>query len=157
MPSVHLSLYCDGSSHARGSKPIGWGWILVSAAGPIKCGSGGQAEGTNNVAELTAILKGLWYCAQAHDLKILDICSDSQYALGAASGANRVYKNADLVAELRDVVGCLVARGVDVRFHWVRGHAGHVWQERADRMAVAAKERVVAGLSRQAVAVESSS
>lgn len=146
---MRLSLYADGSSHARGNKPGGWAWVLVNEVGPLKCGSGGDALTTNNAMEVMAIKKGLeyvvfWREQKFPDLKVLDVVSDSQYALGVGSNGFTASKNVEIVAEVRILARMLARVGVVINWRWVRGHDGQVWNERCDRMARAAKERVVA-------------
>ena len=151
---MKLRLYSDGSSHAKGGLPVGWAWVLVAlddqgVGTPLACGTAGLASGTNNVAELAGIRDGLdhiWFsfgsCGERQYAKYtsLEVCSDSQYALGAASGKNAVYANADLVKAIRLMVRDL-QNDLHVSFAWIRGHNGEVWQERCDRLAVRAKEK----------------
>ena len=157
--AVRLRLYSDGSSHASGGKPIGWCWIIVElgpdgVAKPLKCGTGGMASGSNNVAELCGIRDGLdyvWFSfgslgdREFAAYESLEVVSDSQYALGAASGKNAVHANADLVQAIRKMVVDIQV-DLPITFAWVRGHSGEEWQERTDRLAVRAKEKQMAAL-----------
>lgn len=156
-------LYTDGSSHARGGKPGGWAWILVRLAGdgvrePMtatvhRAQSGGEPDTSNNRMELTAILKGLEFVGMnivrgVHVNTEVEICSDSQYALNMAAGTWNASGNLDIISRLRLVVNELGLAGVRIKFSWVRGHNGEPYNELVDRMATAAKARIVAGLTK---------
>ena len=101
---------------------------------------GGEADTTNNRMELTAAieaLKALKGRCEVH------LHTDSQYVKGGITGwmANwkrngwrtadkKPVKNDDLWRELDEV-----ARNHDVVWHWVKGHAGHAENEKADELA----------------------
>lgn len=163
---MQLSLYTDGASHAKGGLPGGWAWVLVNESGPLKCGSGGLEETTNNVMELSAIRMGLYYVMSCvtqapgdhhlEDLKTLDVVSDSQYALGVSSGKFQASKNIDVVKAIRDTAKELGRRGIVINWQWVRGHDGNTWNERVDGLATQAKRRVIELVSRRRVAVPAS-
>ena len=145
---MRLSLYTDGASHAKGNLPGGWAWVLVDEHGPRGCGSGGLEATTNNAMELTAILEGLLYVMRFRGprfagLTELDVVSDSQYALGVSSGKFNASKNTDLVNAIQVYVKSLSVLGIEVRWHWVRGHNGQTWNERADRLAQMAKQEII--------------
>lgn len=159
---MQLSLYSDGSSHAKGGLPGGWAWVLVNAAGPVKAASGGHPATSNNRMELHGIKSGLYWVQYAMpslfpDLTVLDVVSDSQYALGVSSGRMQPSKNKDIVDDIWATAQLLKQRGVEIRWTWVRGHDGNTWNERVDRMAVAAKERVIEVSRRQGVVPASTS
>jgi ribonuclease HI len=59
---------------------------------------------------------------------------------GWKTAAKQPVKNQDLWVQLDD----LIARH-EVRFHWIRGHAGHPENERCDALAVAAIEAIRSG------------
>ena len=110
--------------------------------------SGGAASGTNQIAELTAILQAIL----AHNgSEPLLIESDSQYAIRCSSdwlpgwkkkgwrtaGGSPV-KNLDLVKAIDLAIS---RRPGPVRFRWVRGHVGNPFNERADQLAgIAARD-----------------
>lgn len=151
---MRLSLYTDGASHSRGNLPGGWAWVLVNGDGPLKCGTGGLEATTNNVMELYAIKSGLGYVLQQRDamfptLAMLDVVSDSQYALRISSSRFRPSKNIELADATRRLARALEITGVEINWCWVRGHAGHTWNERADRLAHQAKQRVMEAVSRR--------
>ena len=139
-----ISVYADGSSHSSGGRPGGWGFLVVGTNGiPLASGAGGHPETTNNAMELTAIIRGL-YAVRALWPKGLDlpleVVSDSQYALGMASGSYSPTRNQELVTELRIMVVAL-----QPKLRWVRGHNGDRWNERVDSLAKAAKQKTMKG------------
>ena len=101
---------------------------------------GGEADTTNNRMELTATIEAL------NALKepcIVDLTTDSQYVKGGITGwihgwkkngwktsAKKAVKNDDLWKLLDEAV----ARH-QVNWHWIKGHAGHAENERADELA----------------------
>jgi len=101
---------------------------------------GGEPETTNNRMELTAAIRGLEALKRRATVRLY---TDSEYvkkgitewiggwkARGWKTAAKAPVKNADLWQALD------AARAAhDVTFHWVRGHAGHPENERADALA----------------------
>ena len=89
-------------------------------------------HGTNNIAELTAVLRGLDMLDRT-DRPVL-VYTDSSYAIGVLSLGWKAKANTELVAEIRDRLGAFD----DVRFVKVPGHAGVRENERCDALARAA-------------------
>jgi len=136
-----VEIYTDGACKGNPG-PGGWGALLRTPAGHKKEIFGGELDTTNNRMELTAVIRAIeslkYPCAVALYL-------DSEYvrkgitewihgwkARGWRTAAKQPVKNADLWQRLDE----LVHRGVhDIRWHWVKGHAGHVDNERADALA----------------------
>lgn len=145
-----IEIYTDGACKGNPG-PGGWGVVLRSASGQEKELFGGEPDTTNNRMELMAVIQALQAlkrpCAVALYL-------DSEYvrkgitewihgwkAKGWRTAAKQAVKNADLWQQL-DV---LVHQGEhDIEWHWVKGHAGHVDNERADALA---NQGVIAVLS----------
>ena len=132
--TVHTDGACSGNPG-----PGGWGAILAYG-GVEKELCGGEPETTNNRMELTAA------CAALEALKrpcTVDLWTDSQYVKGGITGwihnwkrngwktaDRKPVKNADLWERLE------AARlKHQVTWHWVKGHAGHDLNERADELA----------------------
>jgi len=139
----------DGSCLRNPGGAIGWAWIAHDGG---RFDSGGAASGTNQVAELTALLRAI----EAHpgDEPLL-IESDSQYAIRCASewldgwkrkgwrtASGGAVKNLDLV---QSIDRAIARRGGPVRFRWVRGHVGNPFNERADQLAGLAAQEWAAG------------
>ena len=140
-----VSLYTDGACSGNPG-PGGWGAIL-RYQGTEKELAGGEAETTNNRMELTAVIKGLEALRQPCKVAVY---SDSRYIVdainrgwldswiargwrkAAGKGLGKPVLNQDLWQQL---VALLKLHRIE--FHWVRGHAGHPENERADRLAVA--------------------
>lgn len=144
-----LSIYCDGSSHAKSGKPGGWAFFAVLDGVCIGQGAGAEAETSNNRMELTAAIKGMeWALRYTQGMKdiLTEVVSDSQYALGMANGSYQPTKNEDLVAQIRTLYDQFMWRT-----RWVPGHEGDRWNEECDRAAGKAKKALVAELKARAV------
>jgi len=91
-------------------------------------------EATNNIAELTAILRVL----EAVDdrSKPLHIYTDSSYSIGVLGRGWKAKANRELIVKIRE----LLAEFDDVTLHKVKGHAGHTLNERVDALAKRAIE-----------------
>jgi ribonuclease HI len=140
-----ISVYADGSSGQGGGKPGGWAFVVVVDDFVVHCDYGGDVLTTNNVMELTGCIRGL-EAVVASGLQslghIIELVSDSQYALGMASGLWNATKNVALVEQLKKLVA-----DNGVRLRWVRGHNGDVWNERCDSLAALGKKEATATLS----------
>ena len=89
-------------------------------------------QGTNNIAELTAILRGLETVAARGALaRPVVVYSDSQYSIGLLTQAWKAKANVELVDKLR----ALCRKFADLRFVKVAGHAGIPLNERTDELA----------------------
>ena len=136
-----VEIYTDGSC-LRNPGPGGWGAVLVYK-GLEKEMSGGEAATTNNRMELTAAIEALRALKAPCEVTMT---TDSRYLCdGMGKGWARSWKargwkkadnspalNPDLWEELLGL--CAVHR---VTFVWVKGHAGHPYNERCDAMAQA--------------------
>jgi len=146
MPTVHL--FTDGACSGNPG-PGGWGLILRHpATGKEIERAGAEANTTNNRMELMAVIEGLRLLTKP---SVVELYSDSQYVLKGlkewlTSWKRRGWKTADKKpvknVELWQTLDEL-AQKHDVRMHWIRGHQGHPENERADRLAVKAREDLV--------------
>ncbi|MBJ3778854.1 ribonuclease HI [Acuticoccus mangrovi] len=131
-------IYTDGACSGNPG-PGGWGAIL-SYGNRTKELHGGEPHTTNNRMELTAAIRALEALKRPVSI---DLYTDSQYvrqgitewlggwkARGWRTASKQPVKNDDLWR----VLDALAARH-DVRWHWVKGHAGHPMNERADELA----------------------
>lgn len=127
----------DGSALGNPG-PAGWGWYID----PQRWRCGGWVEGTNNQAELMAVLDLLH--ATAHRAQYhLHILCDSQYVVNALTQwiegwKRKNWKKADGKPVLNrdlfeEIDKAMVGRSLS--FEWVRGHAGHTLNEIADEIA----------------------
>ncbi|MGQ0653949.1 MAG: ribonuclease HI [Betaproteobacteria bacterium] len=133
-----VEIYSDGA--CRGNPgPGGWG-VLLRSKGKEKELWGGEAATTNNRMELTAAIRALEALKRPSRVQLY---TDSLYVLkgicgwlpgwkrrGWITGDRKPVKNVDLWKRL-DELNALH----DVEWKWVRGHAGHPENERADRLA----------------------
>lgn len=125
LPSViiHTDGACSGNPG-----PAGSGVVLVAPGGKLHEGLEYLGEATNNVAELTAILRAVeWIPA---DAKAIVVHTDSQYAIGVLQKGWKAKANGELVARTKRVVQNRGARLV-----YVPGHQGVPLNERADELA----------------------
>ncbi len=136
-----VEIYTDGSC-LNNPGPGGWGAILCWN-GVEKELSGGEPQTTNNRMELTAAIMALRALKQPCDVVMT---SDSKYLCDgmskgwAASWKQKGWRRADKSPaqnpELWDELLSLCAVHT-VKFVWVKGHAGHPYNERCDEMAQA--------------------
>jgi ribonuclease HI len=129
--------YTDGACSGNPG-PAGCGVVLISPEGKVHEGFDFIGESTNNVAELTAILRAVEW-ASAEPSAIL-VHTDSQYSIGVLQKGWKAKANQELVAKVRAV---LATR--DVRLVYVPGHSGVPLNERADELA---RESIVARRTR---------
>lgn len=141
-------LFTDGA--CKGNPGAGGWGVLLRYGGHEKELFGSEAQTTNNRMELTAVLSGLKTLNRPCDVVI---CTDSQYVKngmeswihnwkknGWKTAGRQPVKNADLWQQLDEQV----ARH-RVRWQWVKGHAGHAENERADALANRGVEQVLRG------------
>ena len=133
-----IEAYTDGACSGNPG-PGGWGAIL-RFNGKTKEMSGGEADTTNNRMELMAAIAALNGLREACEV---DLYTDSNYVRdgisswiegwkrnGWKTAAKQPVKNAELWQQLDEA-----RRRHKVTWHWVKGHAGHPDNERADELA----------------------
>ncbi len=136
--AARVRIYTDGACKGNPG-PGGWG-ALLQLGGSEKELCGGEPDTTNNRMELTAVIRALEALKRACEI---DLYTDSQYVQkgisewiaswkrrGWKTADKKPVKNVDLWLELDRLVG-----GHRIHWHWVRGHAGHPENERADQLA----------------------
>jgi len=133
-----IEIYTDGA--ARGNPgPGGWGTLLRSGT-HYKELSGGFLCTTNNRMELLAVICGLEAIKKKN--AIITVWSDSSYVCDAVNKGWLFQwekkdfakkKNPDLWKRF-----LVVFRKHNVKFVWIKGHNGHIENERCDRLAVEA-------------------
>lgn len=143
-----VEAFTDGA--CRGNPgPGGWG-VLLRAGGHEKELSGGEPATTNNRMELRAAIEAL---AALKERCRVDLHTDSTYVRSGIMEwvprwRVRGWKTADRKpVKNQDLWMLLVAQAErhDVQWHWVKGHAGHVENERADALANAGLDAMLAG------------
>ena len=141
MNSSIIRIYTDGACSGNPG-PGGWGAILKWNEHEKEL-SGGETETTNNRMEMIAVIEGL---KEIKKKALIEVYTDSKYvqqgvnewlagwkAKGWKTASKKPVKNQDLWQELDQLIQLH-----DISFHWVKGHAGHPENERADALAVAA-------------------
>ncbi|MCC7413066.1 MAG: ribonuclease HI [Gammaproteobacteria bacterium] len=136
-----VEIFTDGACR-RNPGPGGWG-VLLRYGGREKELSGAEPETTNNRMEMTAAIEALAALRRPSRVRLT---TDSQYLKngltqwlpgwqrrGWRTADNKPVKNVDLWQRLD-----AVAAPHTIEWCWVRGHTGHVENERADRLANAA-------------------
>jgi ribonuclease HI len=123
---------CSGNHRADQQGPMGAG--IVGVAGKLyREWSIPLGPGTNQRAELLAIREAL-HKVRDRPHTIVRIHTDSAYAIGLLSSGWKAKANVELVEEVR----ALVRECAAFEMVKVAGHAGHLENERADELAVAA-------------------
>ena len=138
-----VEIYTDGACKGNPG-PGGWGALLRMGQHEKEL-SGGEPQTTNNRMEMTAVIRALQALREPCEV-ILH--SDSRYVIdgmtkwihgwqkkGWINASKKPVRNADLWHELIEA-----AAPHRITWEWVRGHDGHVENERADRIACAAAE-----------------
>lgn len=135
----HVDIYTDGA--CRGNPgPGGWGAILVYN-GVEKELCGGERETTNNRMELTAVIEGLKALKESCEVTLY---SDSRYIIDSLqlgwvnSWRKRNWRKADGKKALNDDLWKILVEEYEkhvVTLVWVKGHNGHSYNERCDKLA----------------------
>lgn len=133
-PAAHeegaVIVYADGACSGNPG-PAGLGVVILDGEERAEL-SEFLGRGTNNVAELTAILRAAERLGE-RDAPIR-IYTDSKYSIGVLTKGWKAKKNPELVVSTKTALSQLT----DVRLFYVPGHAGVALNERADELARAA-------------------
>lgn len=145
----HVDIYTDGSCRENPG-PGGWGAILVYK-GIEKELCGGEANTTNNRMELTAVIKAFQALKESCEVTLT---SDSKYVLDAITNGWAIgwkqnnWKKADKSPALNSDLWEILLNELEkhkITYNWVKGHAGHPYNERCDKMAQAESAKLVNG------------
>jgi ribonuclease HI len=133
-----VEIFTDGACKGNPG-PGGWG-VLMRYGEVEKELCGGEANTTNNRMEMLAVISGLEALKKSTKVRVV---LDSQYvqkgmnewihgwkARGWKTAAKQPVKNVDLWQRLD-----LAVSRHEVQWQWVKGHAGHEGNERADQLA----------------------
>lgn len=138
---IHYTIYTDGACLGNPG-PGGWAAILSSdGLHDVIELSGGQLDTTNNRMELTAVIMGL---SRVPSDASVTVITDSKYVVDAINkhwlqgwvsrnwhkSDGKPTSNTDLWKQLHTLISKRV-----VNFEWVKGHAGHLENERCDTLA----------------------
>jgi len=138
MTQKHVKIYTDGACSGNPG-PGGWGALLVYGETEKEL-SGGEKDTTNNRMEMMGVIMALESLKEACKI---DLYTDSKYVLQGATewmkgwkakgwktASKDPVKNKDLWERLDEAM-----QRHDLKWHWVKGHAGHVENERVDELA----------------------
>ena len=138
MTQKHVKIYTDGACSGNPG-PGGWGALLVYGETEKEL-SGGEKDTTNNRMEMMAVIMALESLKEPCKI---DLYTDSKYVLQGATewmkgwkakgwktASKDPVKNKDLWERLDAAMG-----RHELKWHWVKGHDGHVENERVDELA----------------------
>jgi ribonuclease HI len=134
----NVVIYTDGACSGNPG-PGGWGAILTFDGHEREI-CGGEADTTNNRMELMAAISALETLTRSC---VIELHTDSQYLRGGVMGwMDNWKKRGWLTADKKPVKNIELWQRLDeargrheVSWHWVKGHAGHEMNERADELA----------------------
>lgn len=138
---TNITIYTDGAASGNPG-PGGYGTILIAGPHRKELAEGFRLT-TNNRMELLAVIKGLE--ALKNPNSMVTIYSDSKYVIDAVQKGwlfgwvksdFKGKKNADLWKRF-----LLIYKKHNVKFIWVKGHAGNPENEKADQLAVKASQQ----------------
>jgi ribonuclease HI len=127
VPEGAWTVYADGACSGNPG-PAGLGIVIVAPDGETHEGYEYLGEATNNIAELTAILRA---AELVPDGEPAVVHTDSQYSIGVLQKGWKAKANQQLIADVKDALSD--RRGW--RLQYVPGHAGVPLNERADELA----------------------
>ena len=136
--TTQVVVYTDGA--CKGNPGVGGWGVLLQYGGRTRELFGGEARTTNNRMELTAVIRALEALKRRCQVRLH---TDSQYVQqgitawihdwkkrGWKTADRKPVKNEDLWRQLDEL-----AQRHNIEWIWVRGHAGHDGNERADELA----------------------
>ena len=147
---MKVTIYTDGAARGNPEGPGGYGCVLhyVDAKGELHVRefSAGYKKTTNNRMEMLAVIVGLEALTRPCQVKVV---SDSKYVTDAfnqhwlenwqknqwKTSTKKPVKNKQLWLRMLKA-----AEPHEVRFQWVKGHAGHPENERCDELATKAAD-----------------
>jgi len=121
-----VQVYTDGACSGNPG-PAGLGVVIVRPSDRLEI-SEYLGRATNNIAELTAVLRAL---GELDEHAAVRIHTDSQYTIGVVQRGWKAKANKELVAELKEAL----SRHPNVKLVYVPGHEGVPLNERADELA----------------------
>lgn len=150
---MKVTIYTDGSARGNPDGPGGYGAIIIyidpKGVSHVKEISEGFEKTTNNRMELMGVIAGLEALNRPCEI---DLYSDSQYVIKAFNDhwidnwQKKGWKKSDGKPVLNiDLWQRLLAAAKphSIRWHWVKGHAGHRENERCDELATNAADNLL--------------
>lgn len=140
-----IKVYTDGSCLGNPGNG-GWAFLIINK-NDISYRAGFERNATNNRMELMAAIKALEFLNQHNDI---NLNTDSNYVKQGITNwifnwkknnwktsAKKAVKNSDLWIQLDDL-----QNNRNVKWNWVKGHAGNLGNERADELARMGIEKI---------------
>ena len=145
-----VEIWTDGACKGNPG-PGGWGAVLRAADGQERELSGGESPTTNNRMELMAAIEAL--NALKRPCRV-SLTTDSNYVRdGIRTWIHGWKRNGWKTSDRKPVKNAELWQALDaarirheVEWHWVKGHAGHVENERADALANTGLDTLLSGL-----------
>lgn len=151
-----IEVFTDGGAHNNDgpNKGIGgWGVVILKDGNELTRLSGGAKDTTNNRMELLALCYALrWLIKNGYAEEETTIQSDSQYTQntvttwmygwakkGWRTASGDPVKNVDIVQILYDLYPKVNVK----EYKWVKGHAGHKWNELCDALATQEQQKIM--------------
>ena len=147
---MHVTLYSDGAARGIPDGPGGYGCVLLYVDGKgtlhVREFSAGYVKTTNNRMELMAVIVGMEALVKPCQVTVV---SDSKYVTDAfnqhwvdswlkngwKTSTKKPVKNKSLWLRLLKAM-----EPHEVKFQWIKGHAGHPENERCDELATTAAD-----------------
>jgi|TARA_B100000530_G_C15650951_1_gene366226 ribonuclease HI len=138
---MKIKIYTDGACSGNPGKG-GWGALIQENDNEKKL-SGSELNTTNNRMELTAVIKALEHYDEAREIEVF---TDSKYVMQGITEWIKNWKNNHWkTSQKKDVKNKdlwvlldTVSAKHDVKWSWVKGHAGDYGNEIADKLATQA-------------------
>ena len=134
-----ITIYSDGACSGNPG-PGGWGAVILSGDRVLDEIYGGENPTTNNRMEMMAVIAALQAQSGAEPICVI---TDSSYVKdgitrwiagwkrnGWRTSQKKPVKNQDLWQEIDQQ-----SQRLTIEWQWIKGHAGHRWNERADALA----------------------
>ncbi len=130
-----IVIYTDGACSGNPG-PAGIGVVIQRPEEVLELGEF-IGSGTNNIAELAAILRGLEELSADEHARRIHLYTDSGWSLGVLIGGWNAKANLDLIEKIREQMKTMP----ELELLKIKGHAGHEGNEEADRLATMAVRR----------------
>lgn len=133
---MEVKIFTDGSS--LGNPGPGGFCAIIQTPSKTHIAKGGETDTTNNRMEMSAIIAGLYFLRKnLPQVTQCAIYSDSSLIIQSMKEGWKRKKNVDLWGKLDK----LIVQFKKIDWNWIRGHAGHPQNTKADKIAVEEAEK----------------
>lgn len=151
-----LVIYTDGACEPNPGRG-GWGFVAYMDGREIHSDCGGAIEATNNIMEITGVIRALEWLISSEVRQFTRVLSDSQYVVKGCNDWRHGWKKRDWkrIADHRSKTMEPI-KNVDLwkqldrlliaapaKIEWVKGHAGIVGNERADELSQVGRKAAI--------------